>query len=388
MTAAPPRGANGAFQMSDKKIRVGIIGLSTERGWTAQSHLPALKAMPQFEIAAVATTRQETADASAKKYGVPRAFGNWRDMVAQKDIDFVIVSVKVPYHRELTLGAIAAGKPVLCEWPLGLNTAEAVEMTEAAKKAGVLNMVGLQGRANPTLNLVRDLVQRGEIGKVISASMIMSLANVGAKTPATEVYRADASWGATALQVPTGHSVDAVCYCLGEFKELSAIVAVQHKETEVVGTGKVIPVTAPDQVLLTGTLESGAVVNVHIKIDMCVPTGVRFEINGTEGDIVVASRLPIGKAPVGTQRAEMSVMMAKRGTDFVEVAVPASFNLVPAEVPKGPPFYTAQLLARMAEGIRTGKSVYPDFADAVTRHRMLDAIQKASDTGQRQSYKF
>ena len=42
--------------MSDKKIRVGIIGLSTERGWTAQSHLPALKAMPQFEIAAVATT--------------------------------------------------------------------------------------------------------------------------------------------------------------------------------------------------------------------------------------------------------------------------------------------------------------------------------------------
>src|SRR6185295_16829406 len=103
---------------------------------------------------------------------------------------------------------------------------------------------------------------------------------------------------------------------------------------------------------------------------------------------VVASRPPIGKAPVGTQRAEMSIMLAKRGSDFAEVEIPASYNLVPAEVPKGPPFFTAQLLARMAEGIRTGKSVYPDFAAAVTRHRMLDAIQKASDTGQRQSYTF
>ncbi len=373
--------------MSDRKIRVGIIGLSTERGWTAQAHLPALKALPQFEIAAVATTRQETADASAKKFGIPRAFGDWRAMVAQKDIGFVIVSVKVPFHRELTLGAIAAGKHVLCEWPLGLNTAEAVEMQAAAKKAGVQNMVGLQGRANPTLNRVRDLVQEGRIGKVISTTMIVSLANVGPRTPATEVYRADASWGATALQVPTGHSVDALCYCLGEFKELSAIVAIQHKETEIVGTGKTIPVTAPDQVLLSGVLESGAVASVHIKIDMCAPTGVRFEINGTEGDIIAASRPPVGTAPVGTQRAELAITMAKRGADFAEVEVPASYNLVPAEVPKGPPFYTAQLLARMADGIKTGKPVYPDFAAAITRHRMLDAIQKASNTGQRQSYK-
>lgn len=372
--------------MSEKKIRVGIIGLSTERGWTAQAHVPALKALPQFEIAAVATTHQETADASAKQFGIPRAFGNWRDMVAQKDIDLVIVGVKVPYHRELTLGAIAAGKHVLCEWPLGLNTAEASEMLEAAKKAGVQHMVGLQGRANPTLNRVRDLVKEGQIGNVISATMIVSLANAGPRTPATEVYRVDAAWAATALTVPTGHSVDALCYCLGEFKDLSAIVTTQHKETEVVGTGKTIPVTSPDQVLVSGVLASGAVASVHIKIDMCMPTGVRFEINGTDGDIVVASRTPIGKAPVGTQRAELLITMAKRGSEFVEVEVPANYNLVPAEVPKGPPFYTGQLLTRMAEGIRTGKPVYPDFAAAVTRHRMIDAIQKASDTGQRQSY--
>jgi predicted dehydrogenase len=136
-------------------IRVGLIGASIDRGWAASAHIPALKALPEFELAAVATTRQESADAIAQRYGIPRAFGDWQEMVQRPDIDLVIVTVKVASHRDPVLGALAAGKHVFCEWPLALDSASAGEMLDAARRAGVQHMVGLQGRVHPVLNHVR-----------------------------------------------------------------------------------------------------------------------------------------------------------------------------------------------------------------------------------------
>jgi predicted dehydrogenase len=121
---------------------------------------------------------------------------------------------------------------------------------------------------------------------------------------------------------------------------------------------------------------------VHIKADMAVPMGVRLEINGAEGDLLIVSRTPKGADPVGLQRAELVLSHAKRGTrDYVEIPVPLE-NALPAPVPAGPPFYTARLLAHLAESIRSGGPTNPGFADAVVNHRLLDAVQRASDTGQ------
>jgi predicted dehydrogenase len=141
-----------------RPIRVGLVGASPDRGWAATAHIPALKALPQFELAAVATTKQESADAVARKHGIPHAFADWRGMVEHPDIDLVIVTVKVASHRDPVLAALAAGKHVFCEWPLARETAEAEELAASAQRAGVQRMVGLQGRYHPVLNRVRDLV--------------------------------------------------------------------------------------------------------------------------------------------------------------------------------------------------------------------------------------
>ncbi len=162
-------------------------------------------------------------------------------MMERKDIDLVIVTTKVQSHRDLVLAALDAGKHVFCEWPLGLDSAEAAVLLDRAERAGVRHMVGLQGRVHPVLNRVKDLLQEGLIGTVISCSLVSSLASWGPRLPLSEAYRADRAGGATGLTVPGGHSLDSLCHCLGPFQDLSAVVTTQHKETEIIGPARRCP---------------------------------------------------------------------------------------------------------------------------------------------------
>src|SRR5436190_9844029 len=152
------------------KIRVGIVGASANRGFASIAHIPALRALPQFEIAAVCTTRRETAEAAARHYGVRLAFSDPDELVRHPDVDLVTVSVKVPDHYRPVMAAIDADKHVYCEWPLGRNTGEASEMLDAAQRKGIRHAVGLQGQMAPEINYVRDLVAEGYVGKVLTAT--------------------------------------------------------------------------------------------------------------------------------------------------------------------------------------------------------------------------
>jgi predicted dehydrogenase len=104
-------------------------------------------ASPDVELTAVCTSRPESAEASARQYGAKLAFHDYRDMLACPDIDAVAIVLRVPSHYEPTRDAIQAGKHVFTEWPLGKDTAEAVELAALAKQQGVQAIVGLQARA-------------------------------------------------------------------------------------------------------------------------------------------------------------------------------------------------------------------------------------------------
>jgi predicted dehydrogenase len=93
--------------MATEKIRVGIIGASMRNGWGRDAHIPALSALPEFEITAVSTSRQETADQTARHFGVPHAFADPYKMVPHPDVNLVSICVRVPFHHQLE-----AGKPL------------------------------------------------------------------------------------------------------------------------------------------------------------------------------------------------------------------------------------------------------------------------------------
>ena len=369
--------------MADSKIRVGIIGANVQYGWGSSAHIPALKGLPDFEITAVCTGRQETADETARHFGIPFAFHDPARLVQHPNVDLVSICVRVPFHHQLGMAALEAGKHLFCEWPLAATTEQARQMLDLANQKGVCHMVGLQARGSPALNRVRDLIAEGYIGQPLSCTMIVATANWGTEFTSSRAYLADRSSGATLMTIPGGHSIDALCFCLDEFKELSSFVATQRRQVKNIDTGDTLEMTSPDQVLLNGVLEDGALASVHVKGGTGNGIGFLFEIQGTDGDLIIGPVRPRPGSSV--QISELGIRGSHQGKPLEEIAIPESYRQVPPAVPAGAPFNVGQLFVRMAEAIREGKPAAPDFALAVKRHHLLDVIQKASDTGQRQT---
>jgi predicted dehydrogenase len=363
-----------------KRIRVGIIGANPDRGWAAQAHIPALKSLSDdFEITALSTSRRESADAASKRFGVPLAFDNHQELVNNDAVDVVAITVKVPYHLELATAALDAGKAVYCEWPLGNGLNEAETLVALAKKNGVLAVAGLQARSAPSVAYVRDLVTHGYVGEVLSTTLIGSGMGWGPTVEPYNAYLNDKKNGATMLSIALGHAADALCHCLGEVRELSATMTVRRQSFTIAGTGERKPLTTEDQVGVSGVLEGGAAFSIHYRGGVSRGTNLLWEINGTEGDLQLTA------AGGQAQIFEMTVHGGKGAQSSLEVLpVPEPYRWSPPQVP-GPSTNVAQAYARFARDYREGTHLCPTFDDAVTRHRMLNAIETAAATGQRQT---
>jgi predicted dehydrogenase len=367
-----------AVMATGGKIRVGVVGASASRGFASIAHVPALQALPQFEIAAVCTARQESAEAAARHYGVALAFSDPDKLAQHPDIDLVTVSVKVPDHYRPVMAAIEAGKHVYCEWPLGRDTDEAVRLRDAAERRGVRHAVGLQGQMSPAINYARDLVADGYVGRVLTATMIGCAPNWGATID--RAYQADRANGANLMTITGGHQIDALCHCLGEFGELTAFAVSQRDRIALEATGEMVPKNAPDQLVVNGIIGDGAVVSFQIRGGMARGTEFLFEIHGDRGDLTLTAT-----TRASMQRQELTVRGAQGAAkELAELPVPAKYRWVPDGLPGDSRYNVAQLYARLAERIGDGGKMSPGFDAAVTRHRLLDAIVRASETGTKQ----
>jgi predicted dehydrogenase len=363
--------------MAQHKIGVGIIGIEPGRSWAAVAHLPALRALPEYEVRAVATRRRESAEAAASALGIPLAFGDPAALIGDSRVDLVIVAVKVPHHYQLVQAALAAGKHVYCEWPLGNGLDEAVAMAEQARRTGIACCVGLQARMAPVVDYVRELVGSGFVGEVLSTTLVGSGMQWANSVDAPNAYVVDKTNGATMLTIPMGHTLDALCHCLGEFRWLSAIAAIRQPSVTRTDTGETLAKTAEDQIVVAGELGSGAIASVHYRGGSSRGVKLLWEINGTEGDLQVTAEG--GHAQI----FDLSLAGA-RGEDrgLRPMAVPAAHRWVP-ETLAGPAVNVGQMYACFATDLRDGTRLCPDFDHAVRRHRMVAAIEDACRTGER-----
>src|SRR2546425_11244488 len=140
-----------ALAIPKSTLGVGIIGVTPVRGWAATAHIPALRALPNYEIRALSAHSAESARAAGEAFGVRPVFVDHEQLVTRPDIDVVAVTVKVPHHRALVSAALAAGKAVYCEWPLGRDLDDARAMAALATKQGLRTGVGLQARQPPAI---------------------------------------------------------------------------------------------------------------------------------------------------------------------------------------------------------------------------------------------
>src|SRR5437660_4634966 len=321
-------------------IRVGIIGANPDRGWAMQAHIPALKSLSDdFEITALSTSRSVSAAAAGKLFGVPLAFDTHHDLVKSAAVDVVAITVKVPYHFELAADALTAGKAVYCEWPLGNGLEEAERLAALAEKKGVLAVVGLQARSAPSVAYVHDLIKQGYVGDVLSTTVIGSGMGWGPTEEPFNAYLNDKKNGATMLSIGLGHAADALCYCLGEVRELSATMTMRRKSFTIAKTGESKPMAAEDQVAVTGLLEGGEAFSIHYRGGVSRGTNLLWEINGTDGDLQVTA--DGGQAQI----FDLTVRGGNGAQASLEILpVPEQYR---SSQLQGPPLNVAQAYARL-----------------------------------------
>ncbi|HEY2332831.1 MAG TPA: Gfo/Idh/MocA family oxidoreductase [Acidimicrobiales bacterium] len=365
-------------------IRVGIVGANPIRGWALGSHLPPLQALPGFELVAVATRHQESAAETAGRFGVAHAFGDPAELIAHPDVDLVTISVKVPHHHALTRAAIEAGKHVFCEWPLGANTGEAVDLLDLATERGVRHVIGLQGRRSPMVNYVKHLVADGYVGELVYALLSIEGAGRGGEIGADREWTTDDANGVGMLKIIGGHSLDVLRYIVGDLTEVQADVAVRYPEVTVIETGARIPVTSPDVVLAHGRLSGGAFVSVAIQGGLPKGFGARLEIHGTDGVLVIAS----GAGALHVSDVGLRLSGASGEAKVEPMTVPDRYQTVPDGVPDTAARNVAGLYLTLATAIERGDDpalLEPSFGTAVELHRVLDEITAASRSGGRRS---
>ncbi len=146
----------------DRPVRWGILAT----GKIATAFAENLALLPDCEIAAVAARRQDSADRFAATHEVGRAYGDYRALVEDPDVDIVYVATPHALHRAHVELAFAAGKPVLCEKPLTLNADDARALVGLARERGLFFMEGMWMRCNPLIRRLQRLAAEGALGEV------------------------------------------------------------------------------------------------------------------------------------------------------------------------------------------------------------------------------
>jgi predicted dehydrogenase len=150
--------------MAKSPLRVGLIGAGAN---TRSKHIPGLRALADVEIVAVCNRRPASTAAIAQEHGIPRTYERWEDLVADPDIDAIVVGTWPYLHCPITLAALEAGKHVLSEARMSLDAAEAHRMLKAAARAPHLvtqlvpSPFGLHGH-----DVVVELIEQGYLGEV------------------------------------------------------------------------------------------------------------------------------------------------------------------------------------------------------------------------------
>lgn len=361
-------------------VRVGVVGASPP-GFGDRAHLPGINAAPGLTLEAVCTTREETARAAAEKWGARKWYAGIEGLCNDPDVDMVTVAVRPRLHYPLTMAALRAGKPVFCEWPLALNTTEALEMNSAAEQAGIPTAVGLQGRFAPAVTWARKLVAEGAVGKPLSFVVSQMLSKFDVDSDRSWLVRHEEASGA--LFVAFGHVMDSVRFILGEVGNISAR-QMTLSPAGVYTEGGTFQWRTADTVMAIVELVGGVVGTAYVSNTTSPPQGYSLRIIGEEGQIVLGAPSYYQFSPVRVSRGPLQVSVGRADTDALEeVEVPPEYFLDMPVTEGHAAYNVAGALTDFANSIHRERRFRPDFGDGVDLHRLLDAVMTSTEEGRR-----
>ncbi|MCF8150170.1 MAG: Gfo/Idh/MocA family oxidoreductase [Sulfuritalea sp.] len=341
-------------------MRHAIIGA----GFGARAHLPAFAAIPGVEIVAIADTGSGRA-AELAQPGLA-IYSDWCQMLDELRPDSVSVVVPPPVQREIVVSAIGRGIHVLCEKPLGMSMAEADTMMKLAESTTVTAAVGLQYRFEPGMEVLRQQVRSGRLGRI--RRLDIDWITAGRADPARSWgWQHDAASGGGVINSFLPHVADLIYWLSGY--EVTGVVA----RTDVLvplrpdSFGICSEVTAEDVVDALCELGDGAVASMRITNCQRGGAGMRIEVHGEQGLLRFAHRPPF------TGQVELHFCHEDGNPEAIEVDKPAD----PGTDSRVAPLHQlAKLFVAAVQGAISPD--LPSFRDGVRSQRLLAAVRHSA----------
>ena len=366
------------------EIGIGLIG----SGFMGKCHAMAFGAVravfgdvpaPRLEI--LCDTPADKAQAMAAQFGFKRAMDDWCALVTDPAVDIVAITTPNKLHGEMALAAIAAGKHVYCEKPMGLTLEDARAMRDAARAAGVRTLVGYNYTRNPALVHARQLIESGAIGRATQFRGVVD-----------EDYQADgeAPWSWRCVKAEAGlgalgdlgcHLVSVAMMLMGPIESLTAELQSVYADRPQAEGGERRPVENEDAANALVRFASGAKGSLGMsRTAWGRKNRIAFEIHGTHGSILYdqermneLSLFQLGEGPEGSQTQGFRTILTGPAHPPYDRFCPAPGH--------GLGFNDLKVIdvAELLRAIRDGTPLWPDFDAAFEIERVIHAMVEASE---------
>jgi predicted dehydrogenase len=366
-----------------RTLRVGLIGY----GFMGKAHSNAWRQAPRFfdlpadvDLSTICGRNARAVKKAAAALGWEKSATDWRTVVNDPAIDIIDITTPNDSHAEIALAAAAAGKAILCEKPLAHDVAEAERMTEAVRKARVVNMVCHNYRRVPALALARAMIAQGELGDRLYHYRARYAQDwiADPKLPLVWRLRAEAA-GSGALGDIGSHIIDLGRYLVGEFREVCALREIFVKQRPLPGRRGRGKVTVDDAVSVLGRFRHGALATLEAtRFAPGRKNGLTIEINGSGGSLVFdleqMNRLQYYRSEDPEGRCGFrDILVTEKTHPYIEHWWPPGHLI-------GYEHSFVHTIADFVNAVAARKKVAPNFADGLANQRVLAAIEKSTKT--------
>ena len=360
--------------MENGKVRVGIIGCG---GIANGKHLPGLKSVPEVEMVAFCDIIVERAEKACKDYGTADAkfYENYKDLLADESIDVVHVCTPNISHSFITVDALEAGKHVMCEKPMAINSAEALKMLEAAKRTGKKLSIGYQNRQRPDSLYLKDICDRGDLGEIYYAKAHAIRRRF---VPTWGVFlKEDEQGGGPLIDIGT-HALDLTLWTMNNYKPKYCVGTTYHKFRYQTNTANAVGDWNPDEFTVEDSafgfvvMENGATIVLEsawalnsldvreAKTTLCGTQGGAdmvdgLRINGVDNNRMFTKTIELGAGGVDFYSGNAGGAPHEREAyQWIHCIIDDTEPLVLPEQA----YVVTQILEGIYESAKTGKAVY------------------------------
>ena len=368
-------------------VGCGFMGKAHSNAWLNTGKFFNLPIQPVMKAICALPEDEDALRRMAENWGWEGYVTDYKELVTREDIDLVDVATPNNTHAEISIAAAEAGKNVSCEKPLAMNVAEAKEMLQAVKEAGVRHMVWFNYRRVPAVALARRLIDEGRIGKIYHfRAQYLQEWIMDPEFPLVWRLRKEVG-GSGAHGDLNAHITDLARYLVGEIDEVvgmsETFIKERPLEAEAVGLTATAgekrgQVTVDDTVLFLARFENGAVGSFEgTRFGAGRKNGERFEINGEKGtlafDFERMNELEFfsREDPEGLQGFK-TILATEPGHPYMEAYWPPGHLI-------GYEHTFVSQAADLVKGIAEGTELKPDFEDGLRNQEVLDAVLKSCE---------